>query len=98
MTPKPIAYFLSVNGNPMSKIPHEHFFDMQHFKKSEFGCIEKKYLQLHIKGCYMLCLMGKQPILLEVALSENLNKISKIVIFGQKWCFCPKISIFIFLL
>ena len=70
MTPKPIAYFLSVNGNPMSKIPHEHFFDMQHFKKSEFGCVEKQYLQLNIKGCYMLCLMEKQPILLEGGVSK----------------------------
>ena len=34
----------------------------------------------------------------DYALSENLNKVSKIVIFGQKWHFCPKNSIFIFLL
>ena len=38
LTPKPIAYFLSVNGNPMSKIPHEHFLDMQHFKVGIWMC------------------------------------------------------------
>ena len=41
------------------------FFDMLHFKKSEFGWAEKQYLQLNIKGCCMTCLMEKQPILLE---------------------------------
>ena len=50
-TPKPNAYFLSVKGDPMSKILHKHVFDMQLFKKSEFGWIEKQYLQLSIKVC-----------------------------------------------
>ena len=63
-------HFFTVNGNPMSKIPHEHFFDMQHFRKSEFGFVEKQYLQLNIKGCYMLCLMEKQTILLEGGVSK----------------------------
>ena len=49
----------------MSNILHECVFDIQLFKKSEFGWVEKQYLQLNIKGCYMLCLMEKQPILLE---------------------------------
>ena len=65
MTPKPAACFLSVKGNLMSKMSHESFFDMQHFKNSEFGWVEAQYLQLNINGCYMLCLKEKQPILLE---------------------------------
>ena len=60
MTQKPTAYFLSVKGYLMSKILHEHVFDMQLFKKSEYGWIEKQYLQLNIKGCCMLCLMKKK--------------------------------------
>ena len=44
---------------------HEYVFDMQLFEKSEFGWVEKQYLQLNIKGCCMLCLKVKQPILLE---------------------------------
>ena len=65
MTPKPAACFLSVKGNLMSKMLHEYVFDMQLFKKSELGWVEKQYLQLNIKGCCMLCLKEKQPILLE---------------------------------
>ena len=29
----------------MSKILHEYVFDMQLFKKSEFGLVEKHYIQ-----------------------------------------------------
>ena len=65
MRPKPTAFSLSVKGDLMSKIVHEHVFDMQPFKKSEIGWVEKQYLQLNIKGCCMLCLMEKQPILSE---------------------------------
>ena len=65
MTPKPTAYFLYVKGDLMSKNLHEHVFEIQLFKKSEFGWVEKQYLQLNIKGCFMLCLMENQPILLE---------------------------------
>ena len=46
----------------MSKILHDYVFDMQLFKKSKFGWVENKYLQLNIKGCCMLCLMEYQPI------------------------------------
>ena len=49
----------------MSKMLHEYVFDLQLFKKSEFGWVEKQYHQLNIKGCYMLCLKEKYPILLE---------------------------------
>ena len=49
MTPKPAACFLSVKGNLMSKMLHEYVFDMQLFKKSEFGWVEKQCLQLNIK-------------------------------------------------
>ena len=49
----------------MSKMLHEYDFDMQLFKKSEFGWVEKQYLQLNIKVYCMLCLKEKQPILLE---------------------------------
>ena len=49
----------------MSKMLHEYVFDMQLFKKSEFGWVEKQYLQLKVMGCFMLCLKEKQPILLE---------------------------------
>ena len=49
----------------MSKMLHEYVFDIQLFKKSKFGWVEKQYLQLNIKGCCMLCLKEKQPILLE---------------------------------
>ena len=49
----------------MSKMLHEYVFDMQLFKKSEFGWVEKQYLQINSKGCCMLCLKEKQPILLE---------------------------------
>ena len=62
---KPAACFLSVKGNLMSKMLHEYFFDMQLFKKSEFGWVENQYLQLNITGCCMLCLKEKQTILLE---------------------------------
>ena len=65
MTPKPAACFLSVKGDLMSKMLHEYVFDMQLFKKSEFGWVEKQNLQLNIKGCCMLCLKEKQLILLE---------------------------------
>ena len=83
----------------MSKIVHEHVFDMQLFKKSEIGWVEKQYLQLNIKGCCMLalCLMEKKTTTHFIGemsyypLSENFNNVSKIVIFGQKWCFfCQK--------
>ena len=57
--------FLSVNGNLMSKMLHEYFFDMQLFKSSEFGWVKNQNLQLNINGCCMLCLKEKQPILLE---------------------------------
>ena len=49
----------------MSKMLHEYVFDIQLFKKSEFRWVEKQYLQLNIKRCCMLCVMEKQPILLE---------------------------------
>ena len=49
----------------MSKILHEFVFDMQLFKKSKFGWVEKQYFQLTIKGCCMICLMENQPILLK---------------------------------
>ena len=65
MTPKPVVCFLSVEGNLMSKMLHEYFFDMQLFKNSEFGWVENQYLQLNIYGCCMLCFKEKQPILLE---------------------------------
>ena len=60
-------------------------FFMQCFKKSEFGWVVKQFVPFSIKGSCMLCLMEKQDILLEtemsyLALSENLNKISEIVI------------------
>ena len=64
MTPKPVACFLSVKGDIMSKMLHEYVFDVQLFKKSEFGWVEKQYLQLNIKGCCMLCLKEKQLIIL----------------------------------
>ena len=48
----------------MSKMLHEYVFDMQLFKKSEFGKVAKQYLQLNSKGCCMLCLEEKQPIVL----------------------------------
>ena len=32
----------------MSEILHEYVFDMHLFKKSEFGWVEKQYLQLNI--------------------------------------------------
>ena len=54
----------------MSKILHEYVFDMQRFKMSEFGWIEKQYLQLNIKRCCMLCLMEKQSNLLERRLTK----------------------------
>ena len=65
MTQKPSTCFLSVKGDLMSKMLHEYAFDLQLFKKSEFGLAEKQYLQLNIKGRCMLCLKEKQPILLE---------------------------------
>ena len=43
----------------MSKMLHEYVFDMKLFKKSDFGWVEKQYLQLNIKGCYMLFLKEK---------------------------------------
>ena len=49
----------------MSKMLHEYVLDIQLLKKSEFGWVEKQYLQLNIKGCCMLCLMKNQPILLD---------------------------------
>ena len=65
MTPKPAACFLSVKGDLMSKMLREYVFDMQLFKKLEFGWVEKQYLQINIKVCCMLCLKEKQPIILE---------------------------------
>ena len=62
---KTCRLFFSVKGDLISKMLHEYVFDMQLFKKSEFGWVEKQYLQLNIKGCCMLCLKVKQPILLE---------------------------------
>ena len=56
MTPKPAACFLAVKGDLMSQMLLEYVFDMQLFKKSEFGSVEKQYLQLNNKGCCMLCL------------------------------------------
>ena len=50
---------LSVKGDLVSKILHAYVFDMQLFKKSEFGRVEKQYLQLYIKRCCMLCLVEK---------------------------------------
>ena len=61
LTPKTSAYFLSVKGDLKSMILHEYVFDIQLFKKSEFGWVEKQYLQLNIKGCCMLCLMENNP-------------------------------------
>ena len=49
----------------MSKMLHGYVFDMQLFKKSEFGWVKKQYPQLNIKGCCKLCLKEEQPILLE---------------------------------
>ena len=46
----------------MSKILHEYLFDMQLFKNSGVGWVEKQYLQFNIEGCCMLCLTEKQPI------------------------------------
>ena len=82
----------------MSKIWHEYVFDMQPFKKSEVGWVEKQHLQLKIKECCMLCLMEKTTHFIEKmsyeALSENLNKISKMRFrFGS-----PAIKMWAFLL
>ena len=44
----------------MSYILHEYVLDMQLFKKSDIGSVEKQYLQLNIKMSCMLCLMKKQ--------------------------------------
>ena len=41
----------------LKTILQEYLFDMQYFKNSEFGWVEKQYLQLYILGCCMLCLM-----------------------------------------
>ena len=40
----------TAKGDIMSKMLHEYVLDMQLFKKSEFGWVEKQYLQLNIKG------------------------------------------------
>ena len=81
----------------MSKMLHEYClicsFLKKLFKKSEFGCVEKQYLQLNInlKGCCMLCLKEKQPIFGEMSyqgLSENLKK-------SQKSLFLVKNSVFV---
>ena len=45
LTPKPAACFLSVKDDLMLKMLHEYVFDMQLFKKSEYGWVEKQYLQ-----------------------------------------------------
>ena len=60
---------------------------MQLFKKSEFGWVAKQYLQLNIKHGMMHAVFdGKTTHFIGeisyLALSENLNKISKIIIFG----------------
>ena len=67
MTPKPAARFLSVKGDLMSKMLHGYVFDMQLFKKSEFGWVEKQYLQLNIKGFCMLCLKEKKHFIGEMS-------------------------------
>ena len=94
MTPKHAACFLSVKCDLMAKMLHEYVFDMQLFKKSEFGWVGKQYLQLNIKGCCMLCLKENNPFYWRDELfsffSENLNKISKIVTFDQKKFFLSK--------
>ena len=76
---------------------HEYVFDMQLFKKSEFGWVEKQYLHLIIKGCCMLCLKKKKNNTFYwrdelLSFIKNLNKISKIVIFGQNSVFVQKIQ------
>ena len=106
LTPKLAACFLSVKGDLISKMLHVYVFDMQLFKKPEFGWVEKQYLQLNIKGCCMLWLHavfeGKTTHFIgEIsyyALSENLNKISKITIFWSKIVFLSKKFSFEFLL
>ena len=64
MTHKSTAYFLSVKGNHMSNMLQEYVFDLHFLKKSKF-LDGLKSLQLNIKGCCMLCLIKKQPVLLE---------------------------------
>ena len=64
LTPKPTANFLSIQGDLMSKT----FLICSFFKKSDFGWVEKQYLQLSFKGCCMLCLIEKKVILLEKSL------------------------------
>ena len=59
------ACFLSDKGDLMSKMLHDYVFDMQLFKKPEFGWVEKQYHQVNINGCCRLCLNKKQPILLK---------------------------------
>ena len=43
----------------MSKILQEYVFDMQLFKKSEFGWVEKQDLQLNILGVMHAVFDGK---------------------------------------
>ena len=70
----------------MSKMLHEYFFDMQLFKNSEFGWVENQYLQLSMGAVAVFerkttHFIGEMS---NFSLSENLNKISKIVVFSQK--------------
>ena len=76
----------------MSKMLHEYVFDMQLFKKLEFGWVEKQYLQLNIKGCCMLCLKEKQPILLERCVTKLYLRI---LTKSQKSLFLVKNSVFV---
>ena len=92
MTPKPVACFLSVKNNLMSKMLHEYFFDMQLFKNSEFGWVENQYLQLNINGCYMLCLKEKHPNLLERCVTKLYLRIET---KSQKSLFLVKNSVFV---
>ena len=49
-------------------------FDMQLFKKTEFGWVEQQYLQTSIKGRCIQGVVEKQPILLLAHLSRRLMR------------------------
>ena len=49
----------------MSKTLHQYVFDVQIFKKSEFGWVEKQYPQLNIEGELHAVFDGKTTYLLE---------------------------------
>ena len=76
----------------MSKMLYEYVFEMQLFKKFDFGWVEKQYLQLNIKGCYMLYLKEKQPILLERWVTKLYLRIKT---KSQKSLFFVKNSVFV---